>query len=53
MPEQIIPMRVRRKPCYNGLAQLAKVVYEGDHFGVEYPGMHFVAIRNSFLSILD
>ena len=39
MPEQMIPMRMRRKPCYNGPAQLAKVVREGNHFGVEYPGV--------------
>ena len=25
----MIPMRMRRKPCHNGLAQLAKVVREG------------------------
>jgi hypothetical protein len=28
-----------RKPCHNGLAQLAKVVREGDHFVALYPGV--------------
>ena len=32
-------MRMRRKPCHDGLTQLAKVVREGNHFGVEYPGV--------------
>jgi len=32
-------MRMRRKPGHNGLAQLAKVVREGDHFVAEYPGV--------------
>jgi hypothetical protein len=30
-------MRMRRKPCHNGLAQLAKVVREGGHFVAEHP----------------
>src|SRR6516225_4546587 len=39
VPEQVIPMRMRRKPGHNGLAQLAKVVREGGHFVAEYPGV--------------
>ena len=39
VPEQVIPMRMRRKPCHNGLAQLAKVVREGGHFVAEHPGV--------------
>src|SRR5215216_2143380 len=32
-------MRMRRKPCHNGLAQLAKVIRDGDHFGAGDPGV--------------
>ena len=32
-------MRMRRKPCHNGLAQLGKVVREAGHFGPEHPGV--------------
>src|SRR5215218_5789650 len=32
-------MRMRRKPCHNGLAQLAKVIRDLDHFVVLYPGV--------------
>ncbi len=32
-------MRMRRKPCHNGLAQLAKVVREAGHFGAVHPGV--------------
>jgi hypothetical protein len=32
-------MRMRRKPCYNGLAQLTKVVRDGDHFVARYSGV--------------
>jgi hypothetical protein len=39
VPEQVIPMRMRRKPCHNGLAQLAKVVREGGHFVAVHPGV--------------
>ena len=39
VPEQMIPMRMRRKSCHNGLAQLAKVVRELNHFGALYPGV--------------
>src|SRR5258708_27088261 len=39
IPEQVIPVRMRRKPGHNGLAQLAKVVREGGHFVTEYPGV--------------
>jgi len=30
---------MRRKPCHNGLAQLAKVVREAGHFGAVHPGV--------------
>ena len=39
VPEQVIPMRMRRKPCRNGPAQLAKVAREGGHFVAEHPGV--------------
>jgi len=39
VPEQVIPVRMRRKPCHNGLAQLAKVVREGGHFVALHPGV--------------
>ncbi len=39
VPEQVIPMRMRRKPCHNGLAQLAKVVREAGHFVAVHPGV--------------
>jgi hypothetical protein len=39
LPEQVIPMWMRREPCHNGLAQLAKVVRDGDHFVARYPGV--------------
>src|ERR687888_1226528 len=32
-------MRMRRKSCHNGLAQLAKVVREGGHFVAVHPGV--------------
>ena len=32
-------MRMRRKPCHDGLAQLAKVVREAGHFGAVHPGV--------------
>jgi hypothetical protein len=32
-------MRMRSKPCHNGLAQLAKIVREGGHFVAVYPGV--------------
>ena len=32
VPEQVIPMRMRREACHDGLAQLAKVVREAGHF---------------------
>jgi len=35
----VIPVRMRRKSCHNGLAQFAKVVREGGHFGAEHPGV--------------
>ena len=39
VPEQVIPVRMRGKPGHHGLAQLAKVVREGGHFGAEHPGV--------------
>jgi hypothetical protein len=38
-PEQVIPVRMRRKPRHHGLAQLAKVVREGGHFAAVYAGV--------------
>ena len=32
-------MRMGRKSCHNGLAQLAKVVRDAGHFGAEHPGV--------------
>ena len=39
VPEQVIPVRMRRKPGHNGLAQLAKVVRKVGHFVAEHPGI--------------
>ena len=39
VPEQVVPMRVRREPCHHGLAQFAKVVREGGHFVAVHPGV--------------
>ena len=39
VPEHVIPIRMRREACHNGLAQLAKVVREAGHFGALYPGV--------------
>ena len=39
VPEQVIPMRMRREACHNGLAQLAKVVREAGHFVALHPGV--------------
>jgi hypothetical protein len=39
VPEQVIPMRMRGKPCHNGLAQLAKVVREAGHLVALHPGV--------------
>jgi hypothetical protein len=39
VPEQMIPMRMRREACHNGLAQLAKVVCEAGDFGAGHPGV--------------
>jgi hypothetical protein len=32
-------MRMRREPCHNGLAQISKVVRDGDHLLARYPGV--------------
>ena len=39
MPEHVIPVRMRREACHNGLAQLAKVVREAGHLGARDPGV--------------
>src|SRR6266511_1118161 len=39
VPEQVIPMRMRREACHNGLAQLAKVVREAGDFVAVHPGV--------------
>ena len=39
MPEQVIPIRMRREACHNGLARLAKVVREAGQLVVVYPGV--------------
>ena len=39
MPEHVIPIRMRRETCHNGLAQLAKVVREACHFIARDPGV--------------
>jgi hypothetical protein len=39
VPEQVIPMRMCREACHNGLAQLMKVVRDGDHFVARYSGV--------------
>jgi hypothetical protein len=39
VPEHVIPIRMRREACHNGLAQLAKVVRKANHFGAAYPGV--------------
>src|SRR6202042_3472898 len=39
VPEQVIPVRMRREPGHNGLAQLAKIVREAGHFVAEPPGV--------------
>ena len=39
VPEQMIPMRMRRKACHDGLAQLAKVVRQAGHFVAAHPGV--------------
>ena len=39
VPEQVIPMRMRRKPCHHGLTQLGQVVREAGHFAAVHPGV--------------
>src|SRR5690349_20025666 len=62
VPEQVIPMRMRRKPCHHGLAQLAKVVREGGHFVAEHPGIveqhaspavHYNGVALAELALVD
>ena len=38
VPEHVIPIRMRRETCHNGLPQLANVVREAGHFVARYPG---------------
>lgn len=40
MPENVIPIRMRREARHNGQAQLAKVVGQADHFIFSYPGVN-------------
>ena len=35
----MIPMRMRREPCHNGLSQFAEVVRDGGHFGAVHSGV--------------
>src|SRR5215475_6048489 len=35
----MVPMRVRREACHNGLAQLVEVVREVSHFVARYSGV--------------
>src|SRR5262249_53941248 len=37
VPEQVIPMRMRRETCHNGLARIGQVVREAGHFLAVYP----------------
>jgi hypothetical protein len=39
VPEQVIPMRMRREACHNGLARIGQVVREGGHFVAVHPGV--------------
>ena len=39
VPEQVIPMRMRRESCHNGLARIGQVVRQAGHFVVLYPGV--------------
>src|SRR5215510_11310904 len=39
VPEQVIPMRMRREACHNGLARIGQVVREACHFVAVYPGV--------------
>jgi hypothetical protein len=55
-------MRMRRKPCHNGLAQLAQVVREGgqpmaEHSGVDEqhasPALHDNGVALAELALVD
>ncbi len=37
VPEQVIPMRMRREACHNGLARIGQVVREAGHFVALHP----------------
>jgi len=39
VPEQVIPMRMRREARHNGLARIGQVVREAGHFAAEHPGV--------------
>src|SRR5437867_1216349 len=62
VPEQVIPMRMRREACHHGLAPLAKVVREGGHFGALYsevdeqhagPALHDNGVALDELALVD
>jgi thermostable 8-oxoguanine DNA glycosylase len=39
MPEQVIPMGMRREAGHNGLAQIGQVLREAGHFVATHPGV--------------
>src|SRR5262245_4328099 len=39
VPQQVVPVRMRREARYNGLARICQVVCEAEHFGAPYPGV--------------
>ncbi len=39
MPEQVVPMGMRREACDNGLARIRQVVREAGHFVAVHPGV--------------
>ncbi len=39
VPEQVIPMRMRREACHNGLARIGQVVRKAGHFVAVHPGV--------------
>src|SRR5919202_326402 len=39
VPEHVIPIRMRREACHNGLAQLVEVVRDLGHFVAQYSGV--------------
>jgi hypothetical protein len=62
VPEKVIPMWMRREACHNGLAQLTKVVRDGDHFVAHYsgvdeqhasPALHHNGVALNALALVD